>query len=125
MLSKPLLATLLAVAPSGLWAFEAMDCIGTEICTANVGCTDGITNITLDFDWPDEAIIVALDAAEPQRQEVVGNSFDADAMSGVLSYRGDGQAALLLAFREGRITLTYLPGGDTSYRGNCTAREAA
>lgn len=59
MLSRPLLATLLATllaaAPTGLWAFEAMDCIGTEFCT-DEGCTPSSQIYAVDFDWATDSV---------------------------------------------------------------------
>lgn len=123
MLSRPLLATLLAAAPSGAMAFDAMDCVGTEICTDGT-CTPSFLVYAIGFDWPAQAAIVET-SGQTMQLTLAGNDTNADGTAGALSYVADETAALILTFQTTDITMTYTPGDGTTHLANCAAREAA
>lgn len=128
MQSKPLLATLLAGvlwgAPSAVSAFEAMDCIGTEICDRDI-CTPSAMVYTLDFDWTNDGLSVAWGGAA-LLMSLEDPTASIEDRSGQLHYDGPDDSGLRLAFEGTAITLmlaTGVPG--MLHLATCTAREAA
>lgn len=128
MLSKPLLATLLAavwsVAPSGLWAFEAMDCIGTEFCDGD-SCTPSLMVFPLEFDWATDSLTVDMGGGTI-RMTLLTPELSSDGMSGEVRYDGPDDMILSLSF-AGEDTSMDLSNGVPGQRhlAVCAAREAA
>lgn len=124
MLSKPLLATLLACAPSGLWAFGNMDCIGTEYCTGG-SCSTAAQAFSVEFDWNAEIIDVVGDGLDPMRLGLVYGAATPEATSGQLAFATpDGSHAIIIEATGTRID-ARLAIFDGVYTGQCAAREAA
>lgn len=122
MLSRPLLATLLAIAPSGAWAFGDLDCIGVETCTLEV-CTPSLQVFAIAFTWPEDRADITL-ANTTTRLMLDPDSLGA----GEMIFTGtDAAARLVLSFANGRdIAMTYRPDGDaTTHTAICAHREAA
>lgn len=129
MLSRPLLATLLALgfvgAPSGLWAFENMDCIGTEFCTDG-GCAASAEVFTVDFDWTARAVAIARGNAPALMLAMVHPTGSGVASAGNLAFsQPDGDATLMLDVQADGIEAAVMFDDTGLYVGQCTAREAA
>lgn len=127
MLSKPLLVTLLAVAPSGALAFGDLDCVGVEYCTAT-GCTPSFMVFSVEFDWPGSAVDLAVGSSDPLRLSLLSPDVSPDGTSGQLAYgqlETEQAAALQLTFMAQRIEAAITLGDNTTHSGLCAHREAA
>lgn len=127
MLSKPLLATLLAAATLGLAtqasAFSDLDCIGTEFCTEDTGCAPSVTVFGVAFDWPASAVDVATQDRDI-RLRLAAPDVDPDGTQGNLTYFNTDNEGLVIEFQGPDIAMTLILD-DGAHRATCTAREAA
>ncbi len=118
----PMALGLTALAQSAS-AFGAMDCVGSDYCTAD-GCTQSFMVFAITFDWTAQSATVAT-AGEATRLDLADNSLAADESSGALTYFNSDEAGMILAFDQSGIEMTFHAGDGTSHIAACSAREAA
>ena len=104
-------------------AFGAMDCVGSDHCTAN-GCTQSFMVFAITFDWTAQAAAVEM-AGETTRLDLAMNDLSADMASGALTYINPDNASMILEFDAQGIEMTLYSSDGTSHIAACSAREAA
>lgn len=104
-------------------AFDAMDCVGVEYCTAN-GCTPSVLVFAISFDWTAQFAIVE-EGAQTTRLDLASNEVNADGTSGSLNFINDDDAVLVLTFSGEAVDMLMFTGQGDAHQATCTAREAA
>ncbi len=124
MIARPFLLALgLTALAHPASAFGAMDCVGTEYCTAG-GCTPSFLVFAIAFDWSAQSATVE-GGLQTTRLDLSSNTVDADGTSGSLNYINEDDAVLVLTFSGADVDMLMFTGQGDAHRATCASREAA
>lgn len=124
MTFRPLLATLLAAAPSAALAFGDMDCVGTEICN-DEGCTPSFLTYRVDSDWPNDSLTIT-EGGVPRPMTLDLPEAADGGFPGQLIFRGADEVGLWLTGTGAIVRMELFNGTPgRTHHAICDAREAA
>ena len=102
-------------------AFDALECVGIEVCTADA-CTPSFLVFDIGFDWDAQRATVS-GGNQPVELDVFSNTVAPNATSGSLYLINDEDAALTLFFNEAVAEMVLFTGQGDAHTAACSSGE--